>query len=121
MKRFLTILILIALTGTLVACATPAKEPSPAVHDDPIGEYEAMAAESRFAEIGSLVTDLVSVGDYINAGEIISAEYRALRYPVDFISLASLFAGHEDAVALDAWTAGYLAFSKVQFTRDYTG
>ena len=112
MKRFLTILILIALTGTLAACATPVEAPSPAVHDDPIGEYEAMAAESRFAEIGSLVTDLVSVGDYINAGEIISAEYRALRYPVDFISLASLFAGHEDAVALDAWTAGYLAFSK---------
>lgn len=42
MKRFLTILILIALTGTLAACATPVKAPSSAVHDDPIGEYEAM-------------------------------------------------------------------------------
>ena len=114
MKKTLCLLIAILLALGFAACGCPTEAASrtPAVHDDPAGEYAALANTGDTQGISALVWDLAAVGDYVNAASIVSAEAAASRFLANFPSLYALFAGHEDAVDLDIWTAYYLEYSK---------
>lgn len=102
----------VLLAAALCGCSIEASKPAPAVHEDPDGEYEALAAANNRQGISALIQDLTAVQDYTHAAAIVSAEAAALSYPVDFLALSAIFVGHEDAVKLDTWTACYLAYSR---------
>lgn len=104
--------ILLILSFAACGCSTETASRMPAVHDDPAGEYAALANTGDTQSISALVQDLAAVDDYTNAASIVSAEAAASRYFVDFPSLYAMFAGHEDALELNIWTAYYLAYSK---------
>lgn len=103
---------LLILNLAACGCSTETASRTPAVHDDPAGEYAALANTGDTQSISALVQDLAAVGDYVNAASIVSAEAAKSRFLTDFPSLYAMFAGHEDALELNIWTAYYLAYSK---------
>ena len=103
---------LLILNLAACGCSTETASRTPAVHDDPAGEYAALANTGDTQSISALVQDLAAVGDYVNAASIVSAEAVKSRFLTDFPSLYAMFAGHEDALNPDVWTAYYLAYSK---------
>jgi len=119
MKRiWYAVLALVLLTSALCGCSAATAEQPPAAHEDPIGEYEALAAVNNTQGIVLLIEDLAAVGDFEHAAAIVNAEYAASRYPLDMVALGAMFAGHEDAVVLEAWTGCYNYSSPVAEKKD---
>lgn len=105
MKKVLCAALVLILLTLICGCAP--KTLTPAVHEKPMEEYEALAEAGNAQAIAVLIQDLAAAEDFEQAAEVVNAESAASRYPLDIVGLGTIFAGCEDMVALETWTACY--------------